>query len=82
LVRYKVGAEHAVFLEARSNVADRNARGEGRQVPRGITHAVDVTTGEVACGRPRDGLIDFPTIDWERAAFLVACHECRAVVLE
>ena len=76
-----VGAEHVVFRESRAVASSPSAGGSGMPVPRGITHAVDVETGEVACGRSSDGLIEFPDLDWERAAFLVACRGCRDAVL-
>ena len=77
-----VGAEHVAWRESRAVASSRDASGSGTPVPRGITHAVDVETGQVACGRSSDGLIEFPDLDWERSAFLVACRGCRDAVLE
>ena len=76
-----VGAEHVEAVQ-RPALVPGLAPGEPRIVPRGVTHAIDVATGKVACGRPADGLVEFPDVDWERAAFLVACRQCREVVLE
>src|SRR5690242_9627634 len=80
-VRYMVGAEHVEAVQ-RPALVPGLGLGEPRIVPRGITHAIELATGEVACGRPSDGLVAFPDLDWERAAFLVACKRCREVVLE
>jgi hypothetical protein len=77
-----VGTEHSAVVESSASSSSSGAGKRTRIVPRGITHAIDVRTGEVACGRPAGGLIEFPDLDWERSAFLVACQACRQVVLE
>jgi hypothetical protein len=77
-VRYKVGAVRlgqVPSLPRRRGGAFQSAR----TVPVGPTHAVDATTGAVACGIPADRL-DVLDQDWEAACFVEKCPGCFAVV--
>jgi hypothetical protein len=63
-VRHKIGVEGVA----------------GSRSSEGVAHAVDVATGQVACGRSADGLTDYPDADWETASFLEKCPVCSGAL--
>jgi hypothetical protein len=78
-MRYKVGAE---LLEPVPSLAHRpdGVFRSAWTAPVGPTHAVDATTGAVACGITGDGL-DVLDEDWEAAFFVQKCPGCFAAVV-
>jgi hypothetical protein len=70
-MRYKVGAEQLEHVPSLAHRPDGVFRAP-RTAPVGPTHAVDATTGAVACGLKTDGL-DVLDQDWEEAFFVEKC---------
>ena len=78
-MRYKVGAEQVEHVPSLAHRPDGVFRAP-RTAPVGPTHAVDATTGAVACGLETDGL-DVLDQDWEEAFFVEKCPGCFAAVV-
>lgn len=78
-MRYKVGAEQLEHVPSLAHRPDGVFRAP-RTAPVGPTHAVDATTGAVACGLKTDGL-DVLDQDWEEAFFVEKCPGCFAAVV-
>ena len=78
-MRYKVGAEQLEHVPSLAHRPDGVFRAP-RTAPVGSTHAVDATTGAVACGLKTDGL-DVLDQDWEEAFFVEKCPGCFAAVV-
>jgi hypothetical protein len=78
-MRYKVGTER---LERVPPMVHRpgGVFRSVRSAPVGLTHAVDVATGVVACGIAADGLQVLDE-DWEAACFVEKCSGCFAAVI-
>ena len=80
VVKYKVGAERVQTLPFRVLRLGRlvgRTRSAGQE-PKGIAHAVDPTTGTVACGVDPSTLTVMDQ-DWE-AGPLTRCGPCRAAI--
>ena len=80
VVKYKVGAERVQTLPFRVLRLGRlvgRTRSAGRE-PKGIAHAVDPSTGTVACGVDPSTLTVMDQ-DWE-AGPLTRCGPCRAAI--
>jgi hypothetical protein len=78
-MRYQVGAEqieHIPSLAHRPGGVFRSAR----TAPVGPTHAVDTTTGKVACGIGAHRLKVLDQ-DWEESFFVEKCPGCFAAVV-
>jgi hypothetical protein len=78
-MRYKVGAEQMEQVPPLVHRPDGMFR-SSRATPVGPTHAVDATTGAVACGITVQGL-DVLDQDWEAAFFVEKCTGCFAAVV-
>ena len=78
-VRYKVGAEHLEQISSLAHRPDGVFR-SARTAPVGTTHAVDATTGTVACGITGHRLAVLDQ-DWEAAFFVEKCPGCFAAVV-
>ena len=78
-MRYKVGAEQMEQVPSLAHRPDGVFRA-ARTAPVGPTHAVDTTTGVVACGINGHGL-DVLDQDWEAAFFVEKCPGCFAAVV-
>ena len=78
-MRYKVGAEQMEQIPSLAHRPDGVFR-LARTAPVGPTHAVDATTGVVACGTKGHGL-DVLDQDWEEAFFVEKCPGCFAAVV-
>jgi hypothetical protein len=78
-MRYKVGAEHMEQIPSLAHRPDGVFR-SARTTPVGPTHAVDATTGAVACGitGPRLEVLDQ---EWEAAFFVAKCPGCFTAVV-
>jgi hypothetical protein len=77
-MRYKVGAEQLGQTRSLAQRPD-GVFNSARTVPVGPTHAVDATTGAVACGIKVEGLQVLDQ-DWEEAFFVEKCPGCFAAV--
>jgi hypothetical protein len=78
-MRYKVGAEQMDQIPSLAHRPDGVFR-SARTAPVGPTHAVDATTGAVACGIKRHRLQVLDQ-DWEAASFVEKCPGCFAAVV-
>jgi hypothetical protein len=78
-MRYKIGAEQLEQVPSLAQRPDGTFR-SARTAPVGPTHAVDATTGLVACGITTDAL-DVVDQDWEDAFFVEKCPGCFAAVI-
>jgi hypothetical protein len=78
-MRYKVGAEQMEQIPSLAHRPDGVFR-SARTAPVGPTHAVDATTGAVACGIKRHRLQVLDQ-DWEAASFVEKCPGCFAAVV-
>jgi hypothetical protein len=78
-MRYKVGAEQMEQIPSLAHRPDGVFR-SARTTPVGPTHAVDATTGAVACGITAHRLQVLDQ-DWEQAFFVQKCPGCFAAVL-
>ena len=76
---YKVGAEQLEQIPPLAHRADGVFR-SARVAPVGPTHAVDASSGVVACGITTEGL-EVLDEDWEAACFVEKCAGCFAAVL-
>jgi hypothetical protein len=79
-MRYKVGAEQLEHIPPLAHRPDGVFR-SARTAPLGPTHAVDATSGAVACGISSEGL-QVLNQDWEAAFFVEKCAGCFAAVAE
>ena len=78
-MRYKVGAEQLEQVPSLAHRPDGVFR-SARTAPIGTTHAVDATTGAVACGIKGQRL-EVLEQDWEEAFFVEKCPGCFAAVV-
>jgi hypothetical protein len=78
-MRYKVGAGRVEQIRSLAHRPDGVFR-SARTAPVGPTHAVDATTGNVACGTTVHGLQVLDQ-DWEAAFFVEKCPGCFAAVI-
>ena len=78
-MRYKVGAEQLEQVPPLAHRSDGVFR-SARVAPVGPTHAVDATSGAVACGIKGDRLQVLDQ-DWETACFVEKCPGCFAAVV-
>jgi hypothetical protein len=78
-MRYKIGAEQLEQVPSLAQRPDGTFR-SARTAPVGPTHAVDATTGLVACGITTDALYVVDQ-DWEDAFFVEKCPGCFAAVI-
>jgi hypothetical protein len=78
-MRYKVGAEQLEQIPSLAHRPDGVFRSP-RTTPVGPTHAVDATTGAVACGITGHQLHMLEQ-DWEEAFFVEKCPGCFAAVV-
>jgi len=78
-MRYKVGAEQVEQVPSLAHRPDGVFR-SARTVPVGATHAVDATTGAVACGI-KGHRLELLDQDWEEAFFVEKCPGCFAAVV-
>jgi hypothetical protein len=78
-MRYKVGAEQLEQIPPLAHRPDGVFR-SARTAPVGPTHAVDATSGVVACGITSEGL-EVLEQDWEAAFFVEKCAGCFAAVV-
>ena len=79
-MRYKVGAEQVEHIPSLAHRPD-GIFSSARTAPVGPTHAVDVTSGVVACGITTDQL-NVLEQDWEEAFFVEKCPGCFAAVVQ
>ena len=78
-MRYKVGAEQLEQVPSLAHRPDGVFR-SARTAPVGTTHAVEATTGAVACGI-KGHRLEVLDQDWEAALFVEKCPGCFAAVL-
>jgi hypothetical protein len=78
-MRYKVGAEQLEQVPPLAHRSDGVFR-SARVAPVGPTHAVDATSGAVACEITTEGL-EVLDQDWEEAFFVEKCAGCFAAVV-
>jgi hypothetical protein len=76
---YKVGAEQVEQIPPLAHRPDGVFR-SARTAAVGPTHAVDATSGMVACGISPEGL-EVLEQDWEAAFFVEKCAGCFAAVV-
>lgn len=79
-MRYKVGAEQVEHIPSLAHRPD-GVFSSARTAAVGPTHAVDATSGVVACGITTDRL-DVLEQDWEEAFFVEKCPGCFAAVVQ
>ena len=78
-MRYKISAEALAQVPSLTPSPSRVFRA-ARTAPVGPTHAVDATTGAVACGITGHRLQVLDQ-DWEAAFFVEKCPGCFAAVV-
>lgn len=79
-MRYKVGAEQVEHIPSLAHRPD-GVFSSARTAAVGPTHAVDATSGVVACGITTDRL-NVLEQDWEEAFFVEKCPGCFAAVAQ
>jgi hypothetical protein len=78
-MRYKAGAEHMEQVPSLAHRPDGVFR-SARTTPVGSTHAVDATTGAIACGI-KGHRLEVLDQDWEAAFFVENSPGCFATVV-
>jgi hypothetical protein len=75
-----VASEGTKDLHDTSIRASRLVAPEPITIPTGTFHAISNESGEVACGRPRDGLFTFERHNWAIADLDAKCAHCQEAV--